>query len=419
MKSKKREALAGVLVVLSLFLTTGILRAQDEVAQENTSGDTSSLDMALGRVPEADRNNISDALSIAGDNSTALINAIVSCPDSWLPGAIFLVENMPMEDLAVVTEDGLIENIRMAYQVRADFPWTARLTESDFLHYVLPMRVSQEPLENWRGYFLEQLRPRIENLATLDDVALEVNRWCGERVGFKPTQRRDQGPFETLASGYGRCEEMMIVYIDACRAVGVPARQAWTPYWGFTDNNHAWAEVMGEDGKWHYVGACEPSDRLDDAWFNESVRRANLVFSVPFGLPDSGETDIYRIQEEPGARYSILNSIEFYRPSTELRISVFDLSGNPLPETSVYLYVFNFGALRPIAKGETDENGFWSMTVGPGGYFISAGDENSGVCEPLQVEGTDPIEITLTVGLGAELPPGDFWLRYPDEEVSE
>jgi hypothetical protein len=278
------------------------------------------------------------------------------------------------------------------------------------------MRVSQEPLEDWRGYFLEQLKPRIENMTTLDEVAIEANRWCGEHVRFQQTERRDQGPFETLSSGYGRCEEMMIVYIDACRAAGVAARQAWTPYWGFMDNNHAWAEVLGEDGNWHYVGACEPRDQLDDAWFNGSAKRANLIFSVPFGLPESGAPDVYRIQETPGERYAIIDSTRFYRPSTNLTVTLFDINQKPLADTNVYLSVFNFGGLRPIARGVTDENGHWSITVGPGGYFISAGNETSGACLPLNITQTGDLDITLTIGLGVELPPQSLWLRYPVEE---
>ena len=379
----------------------------------------SQWDAALQRVPDADKALVASALDLAGANASAISNVLLSVPDAWLPGAVFLTINMPIEDLTVVSEEVFLDGLRDAYQARAEFPWAGQVSESDFLRYVLPMRVSQEPLEDWRGFFMEQLRTRVASLQTLDEAALEVNRWCGERVGFQQTQRRDQGPFETLSSGYGRCEEMMIVYIDACRSVGIPARQAWTPYWGFQDNNHAWAEVLGNDGNWHYVGACEPSDRLDDAWFNQAVKRANLVFSVPFGLPESGTEEVYKLQDIPGARYAILDSTSFYRPSTVLTVNVVDLQGNPLPETSVYLSVFNFGALRPIAKGVTNEEGKWTITVGPGGYFVSAGDEIRGACIPLDVAEPGELEMSMTIGLGAELPPGTFWLRYPVPEEAE
>src|SRR5690606_36912714 len=116
--------------------------------------------------------------------------------------------------------------------------------------------------------------------------ALAVNRWFGERIGFRQTQRRDQGPLATLASGYGRCEELCIIYIAACRSVGVPARMAYCPWRAVSDNNHAWVEVLGSDGAWHFVGAAEPADKLDSAWFEGAARRAPLVVSICFGLPE-------------------------------------------------------------------------------------------------------------------------------------
>lgn len=396
-------------IIFVLIVICAPAIGQVEMLEENAP----NWSAALQRVPEADRASVSDALTLAGTRAPILVNVLLSVPDAWVRGAAFLIANMPMEDLAVITEDLLINNLRIAYEVRAEFSWASKISESDFFHYVLPMRVSQEPLEDWRGFFLEQLRPRVQNLKTIEEVAVEVNRWCGERVGFKPTQRRDQGPFETLRSGYGRCEEMMIVFVDACRAVGVPARQAWTPYWGFCDNNHAWAEVLCEDGRWRYAGACEPSNRLNDAWFNDSAKRANLILSIPFGLIESNSPDIYKIQDKPGARFCILNSTPYYRPCTELTVSLVDVNGEPLPGMDVYLSVFNFGALRPIANGKTDESGKWKIQVGPGGFFISAGDQTSGACMALNITETGSLEVKMKIGLGAELPKSSFWLRYP------
>lgn len=420
MPKKLKCAVLGALVLVCLCLGGAQTTAQETGPQEKGAPAPESWAAALDRVPEAHRPLVAEAFDLAGANSSALVNVLLACTENWLDGAVFLIENMPVEDLTLVSEEMLINNLRGAYFVRANFPWASSVPKADFLRYVLPMRVSQEPLEDWRGYFLEELTPRVQDMGSLDEVALEVNRWCGERVGFQPTQRRDQGPFETLRSGYGRCEEMMIVYIDACRSVGVPARQAWTPYWGFTDNNHAWAEVLGEDGNWHYVGACEPRDRLDDAWFNDAVKRANLVLCASCGPTEPGTPDVYREREEIGARYAIIDSIAFYRPSTELTVKLEDIDGNPVAETNVYLSVFNFGALRPIARGETNEDGLWIITVGPGGYFISAGDQVSGACMPLQIDPGDPVDVVLTLGLGAELPPMTFWLRYPHfEEESQ
>ena len=198
------------------------------------------------------------------------------------------------------------------------------------------------------------------------EAALEVNRWCAERVTFKPTERRDQGVFETLAAGYGRCEELVILHVSALRSVGIPAREAWTPYWATMDNNHAWTEVW-VDGAWHYAGACEPSDRLDDAWFNDAVKNAAIVLSSAMGSEAPGE-DAYR----SGERYAIVNSTRRYTGAGTLE-AVVTTGGAPAEGVPVTVGLWNFGALRPIARVDTDGDGRAHTALGDGDYFVCAG----------------------------------------------
>jgi hypothetical protein len=280
--------------------------------------------------------------------------------------------------------------------------------EEIYLHYVLPPRVSQEPLEPWRGYLLDQLTERLEGIASMEDAAIEVNRWCGERVGFKPTQRRDQGVFETLASGYGRCEEMMIVHIAALRSVGIPARQAWTPFWATSDNNHAWTEVW-VDSTWHYTGACEPREVLDDAWFNESVKGAALVMSAVVGEAAS-EDETYREEE----RFSLVNSTGHYVEPGFLEVAVTE-RGRRAANVPVTVSLWNFGALRAVARVETDGRGLARLTIGDGDYFVAAEGGDGHDWQVARIVRSDTTSVALELG---DAPPfeGAFWLRYTDGE---
>jgi len=280
--------------------------------------------------------------------------------------------------------------------------------EEVYLHYVLPPRISQEPLEPWRGYLFGQLTTRLEGITSMDEAALEVNRWCGERVGFKQTQRRDQGVFETLASGYGRCEEMMIVHIAALRSVGIPARQAWTPFWATSDNNHAWTEVW-VDSTWHYTGACEPSDVLDDAWFNESVKGAALVLSSVFGqaAPDD---EVYREEE----RYSLVNSTSHYVEPGFLRVAVTN-RGRRAEEIPVTVSLWNFGALRAIARLETDREGVARLSIGDGDYFVAAAGDAGHDWQVARIATGDTTTIALEISDSPAF-EGEFRLHYAGDE---
>lgn len=357
-------------------------------------------------VPKAYVADVKISLGRAGDNGPELLDAITEAPEQDRAALAFLISNLPSVDLATADAGLLLETVSLAREARERFPWGRAIPESVYQRYVLPPRVSQEPLENWRPYLLGQLTTRLEGVDSMEEAALEVNRWCGERVGFKPTQRRDQGVFETLASGYGRCEEMMIVHIAALRSVAIPARQAWTPFWTTCDNNHAWTELW-VDGDWHYTGACEPRDALDDAWFNERVRGAALVLSSVYGEPAPGD-EVYREEE----RYSLVNSIRHYADAGTLSVTVVN-AGRPEEDVPVTVSVWNFGALRAIARRETDGRGRAGLSLGGGTYFVCAGTPEAHDWALADMTPGEQTAIELDVSSRRAF-KGEFWLRYPE-----
>lgn len=75
------------------------------------------------------------------------------------------------------------------------------------------------------------------------DAVLEVNHWCHEKVIYTPTDIRTSAPMATVKTAYGRCGEESTFLVAALRAVGIPARQVYTPRWAHTDDNHAWVEA--------------------------------------------------------------------------------------------------------------------------------------------------------------------------------
>lgn len=389
-------AAAGTAALAALFVFTG-----------GCSGPEYAGVRLADYVPREYVAGVDESLRRAGDNGAELLEALTAAPEQDREALSFLVANLPSVDLATVSSEFLLNNVALAREARERFPWGRSVPDDVYLRYVLPPRVSQEPLEDWRPWLMEQLAPRLEGVSSMEEAALEVNRWCGEHVGFKPTQRRDQGVFETLASGYGRCEEMMIVHIAACRSVCIPARQAWTPYWNTCDNNHAWTELW-VDGGWHYTGACEPRDALDDTWFNERVKGASLVLSSVYGSP-SEDDEVYRAEE----RYSLVNSIAHYADAGTLSVRVAD-GGTPPEGVSVTVSLWNFGALRAIARLETDREGEAELSLGRGTYFVCAGGPDRYDWELAEVAAGERSRVELEL---ADMPPfeGEFWMRYPTD----
>jgi len=311
----------------------------------------------------------------------------------------FLLAWMPASDLGSWPADMLIENVELALAERR--PGSDDFT---FHAFVLPHRVSQEPPGPWRPRLRGMLAERVAGLGD-GEAALEVNRFCREWATFRPSSRRDQPPLTTLERGIGRCEEETILLVCALRSVGLPARQCYTPFWATGDNNHAWVEVMCEDG-WHYLGACEPEACLDRAWFTAAARRAGLVLSVGYGeAPVPRELEGFLYRQEDGA--TILNSSDVYTEPGWLTVP------GPIDETLaeaswIWVHVFNFGA--PMALGRTRMNE--PLALGPGDFLLTSEIGGHPFSALAHVAPGESTELRLEKGL--RFLDGPVWLRYPE-----
>lgn len=303
----------------------------------------------------------------------------------------FLLAYLPLADQAGMTADQMIENVRLAQKSLTAFSWGKQVPADLYRNFVLPHRVSQEPYRHgWRSEFMETLAPRVKDLS-MTAAALEVNHWCHEVATFVQTSGRDQDPLTTIRSGFGRCEEEMILAIAALRSIGIPARQCYTPYWPHTDNNHAWVEVW-TDGRWSYFGACEPAEELCDAWFTASVARAMLVISTAYGEYTGNEPVLKEYDKS-----TLINSTRVYGKTRRAVITMLDRKDRPLPDKRLIFSLFNYSALMPALALQTDEDGRCEIECGIGDWIVTASDGKYVGFETLPANSND-----LTVRLDKE-----------------
>ncbi|NDV26409.1 transglutaminase domain-containing protein [Desulfovibrio sp. JC010] len=328
--------------------------------------------------------------------------------------AEFIVSNLPPADRAGLSADDLAENLDFAFLARESTPWGKEVSWTDFLHYVLPHRVSQEKAVNWRKKFYTDLLPLVSQCQSMEEAVLAVNRWCFSKTGFKSTQRWDQNPLMTINRGWGRCEEAVILTVCALRSVGIPARQAMVPAWQHSNDNHTWTEVQ-VDGKWHYIESANPDYGLDHAWFSGSVRKAPLVVSYAYGNIVSADYPI--LGRSFGC--TLINSTGRYAPASKATIQVLDATGKALPETKIFISVLNYASFRPVAAKISDRDGKAEITLGPGSMLISAANGNSSayvgsIWIPGEQAARDNILLKLIPG---NLPIGEasFRFDYKDE----
>lgn len=276
----------------------------------------------------------------------------------------FLYAYMPLPDIADYPAEYHLQNVDYSLRARAEMPWGAKVPIREFLHFVLPVRVNNENMDTSRAVFYKELKERVQGLS-MRDAVLEVNHWCHEKVTYTPSDIRTSSPLATVRTAYGRCGEESTFTVAALRAVGIPARQVYTPRWAHTDNNHAWVEAW-VDGNWHFLGACEPEPVLDLAWFNAPASRGMLMHTNAFGSYD-GPEEVLSVTP----CFTEINVTSNYAPVATTAIKVVDGEGHPLKAT-VEFKIYNYAEFYSAATKESNDDGETSITSGYGDMVVWA-----------------------------------------------
>jgi hypothetical protein len=195
---------------------------------------------------------------------------------------------------------GLIgPTIQLALQAKMEYPWTDALPKDIFMEYVLNYANLNEARTNWRPLLVDTLRFNESDLwlsgdANLTSAVTWVNQHLWSRLGRGPDHpivfKSGQtplifDPMSIIAFGYASCTGTSVLFANALRAVGIPARVVGTPAWygNRTQGNHNWVEVYDIDSnngaEWKFL---EPSpanaglDTLDkdpcERWFCQASR---------------------------------------------------------------------------------------------------------------------------------------------------
>lgn len=317
----------------------------------------------------------------------------------------YLYATLPLRDLGEYPFELFLSYVRHSLAVRDRFAWSRNLPEDIFLHDVLYPRVNTENLEDCRPFFYKQLIDRVRDLDP-KAMALEVNYWLCEHATYEATNFRTASPLTTYRSGKGRCGEESTFAVTAYRALGMPARQVYTPWWAHCDDNHAWVEVYIQ-GDWYFLGACEPEEVLNKGWFSHASSRAMLVHTRNFSGYNSASSE-----ESLGSKGMLYyyNDTSRYARTRRVTFVVQDAAQRPLPGVSLDLELLNSAEYATIAELTTDARGEASITLGLGDLRVTA--RQNGHCAEQIFDTADGDRFTLTLNDSAEAHPLDTWITY-------
>jgi hypothetical protein len=295
------------------------------------------LNDAVGMVPVEYRHQLVQRLSAAEDNRQQWLDAIARAEPEKREALAFLLVNMPDKDLAALKGDFLLKNVDLAYEARAAHPWAGSVPREIFFNDVLPYANVNESRDDWRGDFVKRFSPLVKDCKTAGEAVQILNREVFKTVNVKyhATKRLkpNQSPYESMKIGYASCSGLSIILVDACRAVGVPARVVGTPLWFNSSGNHTWVEAW--DGQWRFIGAAEPG-AFNKTWFAEMAAKAdpgkpeNHIYAVSFKRTG---TPFVMVWNRTNKDYSAVDETSFYAARKNLKVSVVDGDGKPVKAT--------------------------------------------------------------------------------------
>lgn len=336
-----------------------------------------------------------DRQQLAAGRADALFTGMDTLSNMEREALEFLYAYMPYSDMADYDQQFYLDQIRTAFAARNTFSWGKSIPEDVFRHFVLVYRVNNENLDSARMVMFRELKERVKDM-TMEQAALEVNHWCHEYVAYRAADARTSAPLATMRTSLGRCGEESTFTVTAMRAVGIPARQCYTPRWAHCDDNHAWVEVW-VNGEWKFLGACEPDPQLNMGWFSVPSTRCLMVHSKAFGRYNGDEEVV-----KETALYSELNLLSHYAPTKHVTVTVADAQGKPMQDVTVKFKMYNYAEYYTLATYKTNAEGQASLTTGLGDLLVWATDGSRFGYSKIDVRQQDAVTLQLTHEQGEE-----------------
>ena len=327
---------------------------------------------------ESGKNNSGDRISelsgqLLSEKKEEIMDILARCTEDESQALTFLYSAMPLSDLLDYPA-----SLFLSYAKHGVFLWNqgafaGRVPEKLFANYVLHYRINNEDIADTRGFFYDRIREAVDldkaASGVMYDTAIDVNYWCAREATYRSTDGRTQNPRTMYGTATGRCGEESTFAVTALRSIGIPARQVYAPLWTHCDDNHAWVELWC-DGKWYFLGACEPEEELNRGWFTGPASRAVMLHSRWFGKDEPEDRQVCS-----KGMAKVLNHMERYANTVELAVKVEDENGTPVPDARVDFKVLNHGAFGLVATVHTgtegSDRGIARLATGFGDMHIS------------------------------------------------
>lgn len=249
-------------------------------------------------------------------------------------------------DLKNISSDYLIQNIELAFEVREKYDWCKSLSFEEFCCSVLPYRIQNEPLENWRSFYYYKYVHLVDSLSSKGYKMKDIVFFLNEALQKKYIHELSEipGDFSVKLIEHfqgGTCEHLALNSIQLMRSFGIPLQMDRIPYHGRVNGGHAYNSFTDEKGDFYYFSPYE-REQERNRWIAPLVMRVNYKFDL--SKDRSAKDELNSILTNP----LLKNVTSWYYKTTDVLL--------PVSNDHVYLATFNRGNFHVVAEAESIDN---------------------------------------------------------------
>lgn len=260
------------------------------------------------------------------------------------------------KDIENIKAEFLIKNLDNAFNA-----WQSSTTKNIsfdyFCEYILPYRVSEEPLQDWRNQYLYKFKWISEHIPVkgFKQVLFYVkddydtwftNTWGEQRV--EPLPRLSA--LQLLFRKQGPCPDIADLGVFIMRSQGIPAAINVIPFWATSTGGHFMNTFF--DDKMHAYNCDYGSKVFEENLQREPAKVLRLTYSKQKNTLASFE-DIINIPSGILQQKNYLDVTKEYWETTDVKCSLYPNSNT---STIVYATTFNGLSWRPFWWGKVEKN---------------------------------------------------------------
>ncbi len=274
-------------------------------------------------------------------------------------------------DASIIKADSLIESIDLAFEVWRSKPWAKHVNFTQFCEYILPYRIHNEPLQNWRKKLKTEydiFTDSLKNKSDPKELARKVNDFILRDWKFldnfnKYSYFAGVNSIDHFKGGI--CEHHYLLLACILRSLGVACAIDFTPQWKHWAGQHSWMVILDTTGKMIAFNPGNPHFYYTHKVPLGLTGTASKVYRRTFkvqssSLAETVEKDEY-IPNPLNSNLIVDVTNEYNYPQSDIKLSV----ENPPKNKFLFLSVFGYGLIHHQIG--------WALTHGHKAIFKSVG----------------------------------------------